>query len=97
MDVRIQAIHFDATAQLEAFIQKKLDRLDRFFFVVIHAEVVLKEVKSNDGNDKFASIRLGIPGNDLFAEKAAASFEDAVDTSIDALKRQIERAKDSRK
>lgn len=23
MDVRIQAIHFDATAQLEAFIQKK--------------------------------------------------------------------------
>ena len=27
MDVRIQAIHFDATAQLEAFIQKKVSKL----------------------------------------------------------------------
>lgn len=97
MEVRIQFVHLDADKALEAFIQKKLDRLDRFFDEVIHAEVVLKEVKSNEGKDKFASIRLGIPGNDLFAEKTAASFEEAVDTSIDALKRQIERAKDSRK
>ena len=27
MDVRIQAIHFDATAQLEAFIQKKVSKI----------------------------------------------------------------------
>ena len=97
MVVRIQFVHLDADKALEAFIQKKLDRLDRFFDEVIHADVVLKEVKSNEGKDKFASIRLGIPGNDLFAEKTAASFEEAVDLSIDALKKQIEKAKDSRK
>lgn len=97
MVVRIQFVHLDADKALEAFIQKKLDRLDRFFDEVIHADVVLKEVKSNEGKDKFTSIRLGIPGNDLFAEKTAASFEEAVDLSIDALKKQIEKAKDSRK
>ena len=31
MDVRIQAIHFDATAQLEAFIQKKVSKLEQYF------------------------------------------------------------------
>ena len=30
MDVRIQAIHFDATAQLEAFIQKKVSKLEQY-------------------------------------------------------------------
>ena len=27
MEIRIQAIHFDATSQLEAFIQKKVSKL----------------------------------------------------------------------
>ena len=45
MDVRIQAIHFDATAQLEAFIQKKVSKLEQYFDGIISAEVSLKVVK----------------------------------------------------
>ena len=45
MDVRIQAIHFDATAQLEAFIQKKVSKLEQYFDGIILAEVTLKVVK----------------------------------------------------
>ena len=37
MDVRIQAIHFDATAQLEAFIQKKVSKLEQYFDGIILA------------------------------------------------------------
>ena len=45
MDVRIQAIHFDATAQLEAFIQKKVSKLEQYFDGIILAEVTLKVVE----------------------------------------------------
>ncbi|MBQ8308194.1 MAG: HPF/RaiA family ribosome-associated protein, partial [Alistipes sp.] len=36
---------------------------------------------------------LHIPGDDLVAEDQAKSFEEAVDNAIDALKRQLEKAK----
>ena len=39
MDVRIQSIHFDATAQLEAFIQKKVSKLEQYFDGIILASV----------------------------------------------------------
>ena len=31
MEVRIQSIHFDASEQLQAFIQKKVAKLERFY------------------------------------------------------------------
>ena len=52
MDVRIQAIHFDATAQLEAFIQKKVSKLEQYFDGIILAEVTLKVVKPETVKNK---------------------------------------------
>ena len=31
MDVRIQSIHFDASEQLQAFIQKKVSKLEKYY------------------------------------------------------------------
>lgn len=94
MEVRIQSVHFTATTALEEFVQKKLDRLDRLYGGVVKAEVVLKVAKGGEDKNKEASIRLEVPGPDLFAEKQASSFEEAVDLAVDALKRQIEKIKD---
>ena len=33
MDVRIQSIHFDASEQLQAFIQKKVSKLEKYYYV----------------------------------------------------------------
>ena len=41
MEIRIQAIHFDATKQLEAFIQKKVSKLEQYYDGIILAEVTL--------------------------------------------------------
>lgn len=97
MDIRIKALHFDATAQLREFIEKKLDKLGRFADDIQAAEVTLKVVKPEVSNNKEAAIRLVVSGSDLFADKTADSFEEAIDISIDALKRQLERRKESTK
>ena len=85
MDIRIQAIHFDATEQLKAFIQKKLEKLTRFADDIQAAEVVLKVVKPEVSNNKEASIKLKVNGADFFVDKTGNSFEESVDLCIDVL------------
>ena len=64
MNIRIQAIHFDATDQLEAFIQKKVAKLEQYFDGIISAEVSLKVVKPESAKNKEAAIRLIIKNGD---------------------------------
>ena len=45
MEVRIQSIHFDASEKLEAFIQKKAEKLEKFCDNIMKVEVSLKVVK----------------------------------------------------
>lgn len=95
MEIRIQSVHMPTPKGLEEFIQKKLDRVTRFDENISDAEVIVKEVKGEDNRTKSVSIRLNRPGADYFADKLATSFEEAVDNCIDALKKQIEKAKEA--
>lgn len=97
MDIRIQALHFDATDQLKEFIQKKVDKLSRFAEDIQAAEVILKVIKPEVANNKEASIKLILGGADLFADKVADSFEEAIDLATDALKHQLEKRKNAHK
>ena len=87
MDIRIQAIHFDATAQLEAFIQKKVGKLEQYFDGIILAEVTLKVVKPETANNKEAAIRLNIKNGDCYAEKVNDTFEESIDECVENLSR----------
>ena len=49
MIVRIQSIHFDASEQLQAFIQKKAAKLEKFYDDIEKVEVSLKVVKPETG------------------------------------------------
>ena len=47
--------------------------------------------------NKEASVRLNVPRNeDLFANKVADTFEEAIDNCVDALKRQLEKGRRDR-
>ena len=41
MDIRIQSIHFDASEQLQAFIQKKVSKLEKYYEDIKKVEVSL--------------------------------------------------------
>ena len=94
INLHFQSLQFDASEALHEFAQKKIDRLARFDDSISKAEVTLKLDKANPTEGKSAMIRLFVPGNDHYAEKSAASFEEAIDEAVDALKHQIERTKD---
>ncbi|WP_106830172.1 ribosome hibernation-promoting factor, HPF/YfiA family [Parabacteroides pacaensis] len=89
MEIRIQAIHFDATERLQAFIQKKVAKLEQYFDGIITAEVTLKVVKPETAQNKQAGIKLLLKNGDCFAEKINDTFEGAVDDAVEALEKQL--------
>ena len=94
MNVQIQSLQFDADKKLVEFVEKKMAKLDRFAERATSADVILKLDKDNDRGNKVAVITVQMPGDKLVAESRCETFEEAVDQSIDALKKQIEKHKD---
>ncbi|MCC8095990.1 MAG: ribosome-associated translation inhibitor RaiA [Tannerellaceae bacterium] len=94
MDIRIQSIHFDASEQLEAFVQKKVSKLEQYFDGILLAEVILKVIKPETAQNKNASVKLKIKNGDLFAEKTGDTFEEAIDECAEALAKQLVKFKE---
>ena len=94
MKLKIQSLHFDADKKLLEFIQEKINKLDHFYDGIIGGDVILKLDKSNATENKVAEIKLKIKGNELFAKKQCKTFEEAVDSGFDALKKQVSRYKE---
>lgn len=94
MNVTIQSLHFDATAQLQEFITKKLNKLDKFTDSIVDAEVILKVIKPETSNNKEASIKLNVKNGEMFASKIADSFEEAAVLCVEAIEKQILKAKE---
>ena len=94
MEVRIQAIHFDATEKLQDFIQKKTAKLEKYCDDINKVEVSLKVVKPETAMNKEASIKVLVPNGEFFAEKVSDTFEESVDVCVDALSKQLTKYKE---
>ncbi len=94
MTIKIQSVHFDADKKLVEFIQERIDKLNHFYDGIISSDVTLRIDKSSVVENKIAEIKVHIAGNDLFAKKNCKSFEEAIDTSIGALKIQVKKHKE---
>lgn len=93
MQIQVQSIHFDADQKLIVFIEEKIGKLSQFHDQIIGSEVYLRLDKSDVKENKIAEIKLSVPGKDLFAKRQCKTFEEATDTAVEALRRQIRRHK----
>ena len=94
MKVNIQSVHFNADKKLLDFIELKLQKLATHYDKIIESEVTLRLDNASNNENKIVEIRLHVPGNDLFAKRQCATFEEAVDESIDALRNQMSKHKE---
>ncbi len=94
MEIRIQSIQFDATNQLQEFIQKKVTKLERFYDEIIKVEVILKVTKPQTAVNKEAGIKVIVRNEELYSNKVCDSFEQAVDECTEALEKQLTKYKE---
>lgn len=93
MKISISSVKFKADKKLEDFIQDKIGKLATNYDNLISGEVTLRLDNSANQENKIAEIRLNIPGNDLFAKKQCKTFEEATDSALDALRKQLTKHK----
>ena len=94
MEIKIQAIKFDATDKLQAFVDKKVGKLEKTFEDIKSAEVQLKVVKPATAMNKETSLSVNVPGTTLFVEQTCDTFEEGIDQCVDAMKVQLTKFKE---
>lgn len=89
MKILVNSVHFKTDKKLDTFIKEKVEKLEIMYDGIIGCEVSLKLLNTEKPDNKISEIKLLIPGNDLFTSKQSLTFEESIDLSVDALKKQI--------
>jgi putative sigma-54 modulation protein len=95
MKMIIQTPHFTADKKLNDLVRRMVRKLAPLSDRIIEVQVCLKIEESGTDENKFCELKIVIPGNDLFASRHASTFEDAILRSVEAVRHQIKRWKDS--
>lgn len=93
MNVNVQSVHFDADKKLISFANERVEKLNSMHDKITSSEIILRLENSESKDNKVAEIKLNIPGKELFAKRQCKTFEEAIDSSVDALKNQIAKYK----
>ena len=85
---------FDATEKLQAFIDKKVAKLEKTFEDIQKVDVQCKVVKPATAQNKEVSLTVTVPGSTLFVEKTSDTFEESTDLCVDSMKVQLQKFKE---
>ncbi len=94
MNIKIHAIHFDISDQLEAYVNKKVSKLNKLTDEIINVDLYLKVTKPETSLNKEAEIKVTVPNAEFFASKINNTFEASIDAGIEAIEKQIKKFKE---
>ncbi|MDD3875074.1 MAG: ribosome-associated translation inhibitor RaiA [Bacteroidales bacterium] len=97
MEIKLNAIKFKIDKKLEGFIHEKLEKLNVYYDNILVSDVMLKVENNNTLENKIAEVKISVKGNDLYAKKQSKTFEEAIDSATEALKKQLTRYKEKTK
>jgi putative sigma-54 modulation protein len=88
----IQGVDLSLTDSVHQAIREAVDKLERFTDHINFADVYLKIENSNNGINKYVSMRLGVPGPDAFADDRGEYFEPTIKSVADKLQKQLRKS-----
>ena len=93
MKIEIQSIHFSPNEGLLDFVNKKVAKLSQIDDSLITSDVFLKIDKPESSDNKVSEIRVHSSNGEYFAKKQCDTFEESVDLSVQALRKQLLKSK----
>jgi putative sigma-54 modulation protein len=94
MKVNVHAVNFNVDGKLVGFIQKRMDRLEKYYDKVISADVFLKVEKTSEKENKIVEIKMLVPGDEFMVKKQCKTFEEGVEQSAESLERLLTKRKE---
>ena len=92
--MNVEDHQFDADVKLIDVIQGKLNKLERFYDRIIHADVFLRLEPNKKPDNKMVEILLSVPGDKFMVKKYAKSFEEGADICTRSLERVLLKRKE---
>ncbi len=89
MKITINAVKFDVKQSLESHIQKKVQKLEKYYDKLDEVQVILKVDAPEKVNNKIVELKAVVPNTDFFASKQCDTFEEAIDLSVEAIEKQV--------
>ena len=97
MNVNFQSVNYIADNKLVEFTEKRIDKITQFYNQIVDVFVYTKVENSSDKINKFAELKIGIPGDDVIVKKTAKSFEEAINQAADSAERVVNRRKEKQR
>ncbi|MBC7848733.1 MAG: HPF/RaiA family ribosome-associated protein [Chitinophagaceae bacterium] len=95
MNVNIQTVRFTADVKLSEYVNRKLEKLSTFHDRIVKVDVFLKlDNVVHAIKDKIAEIRVQVPRHEFFVKSSSKSFEESFDDALDSIINQIKRHKE---
>ena len=93
MEAIFEYVNISKSESLEAFAQKKLDKLENKYDWIVRANVYFKIDENQKPNGYISEVRLSAPGPEIFAESNENSFEASFAQTAKDLDRQLDKRK----
>ena len=94
MTIHFRAVNFTADAKLKEFSNERIEKLALFHNQILEVFVFTKVENSTDGINKWAELKISIPGDDIVVKKICRTFEEAIHTAAQSAERILKRRKE---
>ena len=87
----IQAVDIDISDAIQQSVRDTISKVKRHFSKIDSVDVYFKEEPNHATNQKSVRMRIGIPGNDLFAHDEGDNWYELLKNVEEKLKRQVDK------
>ncbi len=94
MQVQVTLRHSHNHNDIELYARDAVQSLERIYSGIVNVHVILDHQKNDFQKNKLAEITLKVPQNVLVAREASATYEQAIDSCVDVLGRQLKKYKE---
>jgi|SRR6056300_1609050 putative sigma-54 modulation protein len=92
--MHFRAVNYKADIKLKEFAKKRIEKLSLFHNQIIEVFVFTKVENSSDGVNKWAELKIGVPGDDIVVKKITKSFEESINSAAESAERILKRRKE---
>lgn len=95
--INVEPVNFNISQELFKHMEELFSGIDKYNDLAVNADVYLKSLSETATRQKEVSIRVNMPGKDIFIAKEGDDFTSAAQELFDTLKVTLKRHKDKHK
>ena len=95
--INVEPVNFNVSQDLFKNMEEMFGGIDKYNDLAVNADLYLKSLSETPKGEKEVSIRVNMPGKDIFISKKATDFTTAAQDVYDTLKVTLKRHKDMHK